>query len=56
MLGVCGRLRDLRVPPVTGAMVGMKGIGRIPISTTTIWSVLRERALRVWRKWSLYLS
>lgn len=35
-------------------MAGMKGIGKIQVASSPVWNVLRERASRLWRRFSLH--
>ncbi|MBI4861352.1 MAG: efflux RND transporter periplasmic adaptor subunit [Candidatus Riflebacteria bacterium] len=55
-LGNVFRVRAPFLTAPTDALVGMKGIGRIRVATTTLLEGLERRALRVYRRWSLHLS
>jgi multidrug resistance efflux pump len=53
-LGSVFRVRAAFQTPHPPVMPGMKGIGKVQIRTATVWSVVRERAARIWRRFSLY--
>lgn len=39
-------------PPAT--MVGMKGVGKIHVRTSNLWSIASDRVLSRWQRWVLY--
>lgn len=53
-LGCVFRVRAGFKPPHAPVMPGMKGIGKVQIQSSTVWNVVQERAVRLWRRWSLY--
>jgi multidrug resistance efflux pump len=52
-----GNVYRVRAPfpeaPVT-TMVGMKGIGKIHVMTTNLWSIASDRIVSRWQRWTLW--